>query len=77
MDRFVGNQDLLHWWPEFLTKNSHFLGPESNFTPLVVLLLACAAKIRSVIAEAGFSGSVTVHTVVQESVYMKHFVEAL
>ena len=41
---FFGNlgpekTDLLHWWPEFLTKNSHFLGPESNFTPLVVLLL--------------------------------------
>jgi hypothetical protein len=30
---------FLHWWLGFLTKNSHILGPESNFTPLVVLLL--------------------------------------
>ena len=30
---------FLHWWLGFLTKKSHILGPESNFTPLVVLLL--------------------------------------
>ena len=29
---------LLHWWLEFLTENSYFLGPESNFTLLVDLL---------------------------------------
>jgi hypothetical protein len=44
---FFGNlgpekMDLFNWWPEILTENSYFLGPESNFTPLVVVLLVFA-----------------------------------
>ncbi len=41
---FLGNlgpekTHFLHWWPGLFTKNSNILGPESNFTPLLVVLL--------------------------------------
>jgi hypothetical protein len=45
------HEKKLDWWLGFLTKNSHILGPESNFTPLVVLLFYAKSSLVALLSK--------------------------